>query len=280
MRWMFVFLVLGFAFPAWAGLRVDCPECVGIGLPFTVRVGADQPLSDVRIRWQKKTLVVPVNGENATTVLLGTDVLKSSVGTAILRVDAGTAGTLERPVRVLDREFPEQRLTVPPAMATPPKIVRDRIAKEYAQSRAVLGTVSPVRFLTLPLVRPVPGTVSSAYGLRRFFNGQPRNPHRGLDLLAAQGDPIGAVAAGKVVLTADHYYAGRCVYLDHGLGVHSLYMHMDTIRVREGELVEAGQPLGTVGMTGRVTGPHLHLGLTILDLSVDPLPLFDQSAGQ
>jgi murein DD-endopeptidase MepM/ murein hydrolase activator NlpD len=251
---------------------------VGIGLPFLVRVEAEQPLDKLRVEWADKALTVPANGRNEVEFLLGTDVLKSKPGAYQLRVTRLGASPLlvAASIYIEDREFPEQRLTVPPAMASPPPDVQERIAREHAQVRKVLGSVSDVNHLTLPLIRPVPGSVSSAYGLRRFFNDQPRNPHRGLDLRAAEGDPIRSAAPGQVVLTADHYYAGRCVYVDHGLGVYTLYMHMSEINVREGEMVEAGQILGLIGMTGRVTGPHLHLGLSILDLAVDPSPLFAQ----
>jgi len=140
--------------------------------------------------------------------------------------------------------------------------------------RAVLNAVSPDNHLVLPLMRPVPGDVSSAYGLRRFFNGLERNPHRGLDLRAALGDPVRAAAPGQIALAADHYYGGNSVFLDHGLGVFTVYMHLDEIKVRQGDMIEAGQVVGLAGQTGRVTGPHLHLGLYVLDLAVDPSALF------
>jgi len=144
----------------------------------------------------------------------------------------------------------------------------------------VVNTVSAVNHLILPLIRPVPGEVSSAYGLKRYFNDQARNPHRGLDLRAALGDPVQAVAPGQIMLVADHYYGGRSVFLDHGLGVYSVYMHLSEITVRQGEMVEAGQVIGRAGQSGRVTGPHLHLGLYVLDLAVDPSKLFFENAGQ
>ena len=178
------------------------------------------------------------------------------------------------------RDFPEQRLTVSPEMATPPAAVQERIARENAEVRAVLSVDSPDNHLVLPLMRPVPGDVSSAYGLRRFFNGLERNPHRGLDLRAALGDPVRAASPGQVVLAADHYYGGNSVFIDHGLGVFTVYMHLDKIEVGQGDMVEAGQIIGLAGQTGRVTGPHLHLGLYVLDLAVDPAALFFAKQGQ
>jgi len=259
-----------------AQLRLECPEVIGIGLPFVVRVESDAPLDKLRVEWAGKTLTVPGAGKTAVEFLLGTDVLKSRPGTETLRIlKLGLSPlAVQTSILVEQRDFPEQRLTVPTEMASPPAAVQERIARENAEIRAVLNTVSPDSHLILPLMRPVPGEVSSAYGLKRFFNDMERNPHRGLDLRAALGDPVRAVAPGQIVLAADHYYGGRSVFLDHGLGVFTVYMHLDEIKVRQGDMVEAGEILGLAGQTGRVTGPHLHLGLYVLDLAMDPAALF------
>lgn len=259
-----------------AQLRLECPEVIGIGLPFVVRVESDEPLDRLRVEWAGKKLDVPGAGKTAVEFLLGTDVLKSRPGTETLRIlKLGLSPlAVQTSILVEDREFPEQRLTVPTEMATPPASVQERIARENAEVRAVLGTVSPDNHLVLPLMRPVPGGVSSAYGLKRFFNDLERNPHRGLDLRAALGDPVRAAAPGRIVLAADHYYGGRSVFLDHGLGVFTVYMHLNEFKVRQGDMVEAGDILGLAGQTGRVTGPHLHLGLYVLDLAMDPAALF------
>ncbi len=259
-----------------AQLRLECPEVIGIGLPFVVRVESDEPLDRLRVEWAGKTLTVPGAGKTAVEFLLGTDVLKSRPGTETLRVlKLGLSPlAVQTSILVEQRDFPEQRLRVPTEMASPPAAVQERIARENAEIRAVLNTMSPDSHLVLPLMRPVPGEVSSAYGLKRFFNDMERNPHRGLDLRAALGDPVRAAAPGQIVLAADHYYGGRSVFLDHGLGVFTVYMHLDEIKVRQGDMVEAGEILGLAGQTGRVTGPHLHLGLYVLDLAMDPAALF------
>ncbi|PKN31400.1 MAG: M23 family peptidase [Deltaproteobacteria bacterium HGW-Deltaproteobacteria-18] len=259
-----------------AQLRLECPEVVGIGLPFVVRVESDEPLDRLRVEWAGKKLDVPGAGKTAVEFLLGTDVLKSRPGTETLRIlKLGLSPlAVQTSILVENREFPEQRLTVPTEMASPPAAVQERIARENAEVRAVLDTVTPDNHLVLPLMRPVPGEASSAYGLKRFFNDLERNPHRGLDLRAALKDPVRAAAPGRIVLVADHYYGGRSVFLDHGLGVFTVYMHLDEFKVRQGDMVEAGEILGLAGQTGRVTGPHLHLGLYVLDLAMDPAALF------
>jgi murein DD-endopeptidase MepM/ murein hydrolase activator NlpD len=259
-----------------ARLRVECPEVIGIGLPFVVRVESDEPLDKLLVEWGGRKLQVSVPGDTSVEFLLGSDVLKSKPGSQTLRVlKLGLSPVaVETFVLVERRDFPEQRLTVPPEMVTPPAEVQERIARENALVRETLARVTPVSHLSLPLRRPVPGAVSSAYGLRRFFNDQERNPHRGLDLKADLGEPVRAVAAGQVVLVADHYYGGRSVFIDHGLGVYSVYMHLDGFSTEQGAMVEAGQVVGLAGQTGRVTGPHLHLGLYVLDMAVDPSALF------
>ena len=278
LRFCLVFLTLAVFAPASraAQMRLECPEVVGIGLPFTVRVESAEPLDRLLVEWDGKKLEVPGNGQRDVEFLLGTDVLKSAPGSRTLRVARLGLSPLavETYILVEKRDFPEQRLTVPKSMASPPAEVQERISREHALVRRTLARVTPVSHLTLPLLRPVPGEVSSAYGLRRFFNGLERNPHRGLDLRAGLGDPVRAVAAGQVVLAADHYYGGRSVFIDHGLGVYSVYMHLDAFKAAEGDTVEAGQVVGLAGSTGRVTGPHLHLGLYVLDLAVDPSALF------
>ncbi len=280
MKYALVLLTVLLSLPAWAQtqLQVVCPDAIGIGLPFTVQVISDRPVDAIRVEWGEKSFEMPGHGQDRLTFLLGSDVLKSKPGPQTLRViRLGLSPVaVETTVRIESRSFPEQRLTVAESMVTPPAGVQERIKQENALARKILGTATAVNHLVLPLVRPVPGEVTSAYGLIRFFNDQPRNPHRGLDLRAALGDPVQAASPGKVVLAADHYYAGRCVFVDHGLGVHTHYMHLDEILVREGDMVEAGQIIGRVGKTGRVTAAHLHFGLSILDLSVDPTPLFFQ----
>ena len=178
-------------------------------------------------------------------------------------------------VLVHAREFPEQRLRVSREMVSPDASLMPRIEQERGAARAALERVTPMRYWEQPFVRPVQGSVSSAFGLRRFFNDQPRAPHRGVDLRGAEGTSVRAFSNGEVVLAGDHYFAGRSIYIDHGLGVVTQYIHLSEILVQEGDQVVAGQTIGKVGATGRVTGPHLHFGLSVLGMWVDPLPLLD-----
>jgi murein DD-endopeptidase MepM/ murein hydrolase activator NlpD len=128
-------------------------------------------------------------------------------------------------------------------------------------------------------VAPIPGAKDGRnFGHRRVFNGQPRSPHSGADLRAAKGTPVYAANRGRVVLAKNLFYSGNTVFIDHGLGLYTTYLHFSEIKVEPGEIVERGQLIGLAGATGRVTGPHLHWGVRIVDARVDPFSLLEVAA--
>lgn len=168
------------------------------------------------------------------------------------------------------KAYAEQRLKVERKYVAPSPEQLARYRREAARSRAALRTFSEAAPASLRLALPVEGRRSSPFGLRRFFNDEPRRPHSGLDLAAPTGTPIHAPAAGRVLDAGEFFFNGNTVFLDHGRGLVTMYAHLERISVEPGQTVEAGAVLGTVGATGRVTGPHLHWGVSLNGTMVDP----------
>ncbi len=173
--------------------------------------------------------------------------------------------------------FRSERLSVDPRFSSAPdSALRARTRRESAASRQVsINSQSTLRLWHGQWVRPRPGRVTSSFGTGRVFNGELQSRHMGTDLDGETGDPIRAGNRGRVALVGDFYYAGNVVYLDHGAGLITIYMHMSAVDVQEGQIVEAGDVIGLVGATGRVTGPHLHWTGRYGRISVDPLTVFE-----
>jgi murein DD-endopeptidase MepM/ murein hydrolase activator NlpD len=184
-----------------------------------------------------------------------------------------SATTTTYDMHVGARTFPTRRLRVNDAFVNPPADVEARIARESAQIAAVYGASAPERLWNGAFVRPVPGPANSRFGTRSIFNGQPRNPHAGGDFLSPAGTPVKAPNAGRIVIAQDLYFSGNTVIIDHGLGLFSMLAHLSVIDVRAGDRVRAGDIVGKVGATGRVTGPHLHWAVRASGARVDPLSL-------
>lgn len=171
------------------------------------------------------------------------------------------------------KEYKAQHITLKnPRQVNPDPDDMKRIEREQAEqaaaNRAYRAGVTPSNLL---LDRPVNGgRLSSPFGLRRFFNGEERNPHSGLDFAVPSGTPIKAPAAGVVVLVGDYFFNGKTVFLDHGQGFVSMFCHMSAIDVKVGDEVPRGGLVGKVGATGRATGPHLHWNVSLNDARVDP----------
>jgi hypothetical protein len=178
-----------------------------------------------------------------------------------------TTSTLD----VRDKAFPTRELSVAEAFVNPPASEADRIAAEAVRLDAIWKVETPQPLWGGPFVRPVAEPANSAFGSRSVFNGQMRAPHSGADFLSPAGTPVHAPGGGWVVVGAPLYYTGNTVVIDHGLGLYSLFAHFSAIAVHEGDLVTAGDVVGRVGATGRVTGPHLHWAIRVGGARVDPL---------
>lgn len=150
---------------------------------------------------------------------------------------------------------------LPPKMVTPPKQVLARIAEDSARVRKARTTDSDRQDFRAAFIWPVRGRISGKFGNHRILNGTPKSPHTGMDIAAATGTPIRAPLGGEVTMVSDLYYTGNTLIIDHGFGVSTVFAHMDSVTVHMGQRLEQGDQIGTVGATGRATGPHLHWGL-------------------
>jgi len=191
----------------------------------------------------------------------------------IVRDGVGPSRQLSGRLPVRSREFPTQQLTLPRDQVDLDPQTLARVEAEAARLRGVLEGRTPGRFWQGAFVRPVEGRETGGFGLRRIINGQPRSPHAGFDWAAPAGTPVVAANTGVVALVDEQFFPGRLVVLDHGLGLFTLYFHLEAVEVAEGERVGRGWRIGRVGATGRATGPHLHFGVRLAGARVDPQAL-------
>lgn len=173
--------------------------------------------------------------------------------------------------QVASKHYVEQRITIKNQQHVTPNAANlERIQRELAEQTRAYQQFSPRQPSNLLFDKPVNGPLSSPFGLRRFFNGEERNPHSGLDFAANRGTPIKAPAAGTVILTGDYFFNGKTVFVDHGQGLISMFCHLSEIGVKVGDELPRGGVLGKVGATGRATGPHLHWNVSLNDARIDP----------
>jgi len=205
----------------------------------------------------------------AWTALLGIP-LAAPVGPAHLRVVPAGGSERDLGYTVAPKKYQEQRLTVAPRTVDLSAEDNARYERERAHQQQVMATFTTPLPPRLRMRAPVPGRRSSSFGLRRVFNGQPRNPHSGMDIAAPTGTPVAAPLQGRVIDTGDYFFNGGTVWLDHGGGLLTMYCHLSRIGVQVGQMLGTGEPLGDVGATGRVTGPHLHWGVMLNRCMVDP----------
>ena len=227
----------------------------------------------IRVRAFDRDAAAYREGERSWRALIGID-LDVATGGHVVTVDAHSGDRTLHATHDLDvqpRTFATRTLRVDEAYVNPPSEVQARIERDAADLRRVWQSSAPERLWTGAFVRPVPGESVSRFGTRSIFNGQPRSPHNGGDFMSPAGTPIEAPNAGRIALARDLYFSGNTVVIDHGLGMFSTLAHMSEMNVREGDIVKAGQVVGRVGATGRVTGPHLHWAVRVGGARVDPL---------
>ncbi len=187
------------------------------------------------------------------------------------RTHRGTYKKKVYPFKVSYKKYRAQYITIKnKRKVNPYKRDLTRIFAEYKVIKKAYSQWTPQRKVPLKFDPPVRGRFSGSYGSRRFFNKKPRKPHSGMDIAAPKGRPVRAPAKGRVITIGHYFFNGKTIFLDHGQGLITLYSHINKIKVRPGQFIARGQIIGTVGKTGRATGPHLHWTVRLNGTSVDP----------
>jgi len=227
--------------------------------------GQTQPGAEVRLDGRP----VRVGGDGRFLLGFGRDAAPA----ALLELTLPDGATARRTLEIAQRSYEIQRIDgLPQEKVTPPEEVLARIADERAMVAEVRKVDRPEPWFETGFVWPVTGPISGVYGSQRILNGEPRWPHFGVDVAVPVGTPVVAPADGLVVLAHDDmYYSGGTVLLDHGFGLTSTYLHLHEVSVEEGQMLRQGDPLGSVGATGRVTGAHLDWRFNWFDQRLDPV---------
>jgi murein DD-endopeptidase MepM/ murein hydrolase activator NlpD len=259
-------------------LHFSAPES-SQGSLLLVEVKSEKQLADLKGDWDGRN--VPFwqepGGEARQKGLVGVD-LEKAPGEYELKVTGQTANgeriTCSAKLEVKEGKFATEKLTVGKQFVEPSPEQIKRANEERQKLRDVFDRVTPERLWDGKFRIPLDGvTTGSNFGKRRILNGNPGSPHGGADFPAPTGTPVHAAQRGRVVLAEELFFSGNTVVVDHGLGIYTFYGHLSEIGVKVGDSLEAGAVLGKVGATGRVTGPHLHWGLTVERARVNPLQI-------
>jgi murein DD-endopeptidase MepM/ murein hydrolase activator NlpD len=266
----FGLFVLAFAF-AFSGLAhaslplsSNVPGGIAIIPLGSVSAGADTPQT-----WFGDQPVLVTSDHELWYAVVGLP-LDTTPGSHELRVRIGGV-TKTQDFEVNTKNYPEQHITLEDTS----KI--ELSAEDEARADRELAVIQELKHhwraaqdTDLAFVLPVKGRLASRFGLHRFFNGEPRAPHAGLDVAVARGTPVKASAQGQVLAVDDYFFNGRTIFVDHGNGLITMYCHLERIDVKTGETVSKGQRIGLSGKTGRATGPHLHWSVVLNGVMVDP----------
>jgi murein DD-endopeptidase MepM/ murein hydrolase activator NlpD len=267
---------------ATAVIMLAAAVSVPQGSVFRVEVPPEIGLTGVTAEWRDRA--VPLFRDDKFrdgnwTAVLGADLDDAPGDHPVALTLVYTNGRERSSTTVIDvnaGEYPTTHLTVEPKYVELSEENQQRAARERAEIDAVYATVTSERLWNEPFVVPVAGVSGGRnFGHRRVFNDQPRSPHSGADLKASTGTPILSANRGRVVMAKNLFFSGNAVFVDHGLGIVSVYAHLSAIDIEVGELVERGDVIGLAGETGRVTGPHLHWGIRAQGARVDPFSLLE-----
>ena len=239
-------------------------------------------LTAVHGRMGNATIPVYPSGNGFFTTLIGVDLeAKPGLVNVIVKSTTSSATLRESQIRlqIKPKSFKQESFSVAAEFDQLSAEVIERIRKDQDQFSRAFMSSAPERLWEGSFLLPVSSDVTSPFGYRRVINGTPRAPHTGVDLKAALGTEVMAANHGRVVLLGDFFFSGNSVVLDHGGGLYTVYFHLSEFKVEAGAPVRKGDLIGLSGMTGRVTGPHLHWGARLNNARVDPFELLRKLAG-
>jgi murein DD-endopeptidase MepM/ murein hydrolase activator NlpD len=233
-------------------------------------------VQSVEGRWAKENIAFSSVAPGSFAALIGAD-LEAKPGVSKITItatnDLGAQRRAEIVVQTLAKSFRQESLTVAQGFDQLSPETLELIRIERADFALAFSTSAAERMWEAPFIRPVPQESSSSFGYRRIINGKPRAPHSGADLRAPIGTEVLAANHGRVVLIGEYFFAGKSVVLDHGAGLYTIYFHLSEAKVDPGAMVRRGDVIALSGMSGRVTGPHLHWAARLGSARVDPMEL-------
>ena len=257
------------------------PEKPVNGAAVMFQVVSSAPLQSLSGSWLGRRLYFDFDQSKGTWYGLAGVKLETPAGRYLLRLEAigqdGRRFTASRPVPIGRAAYRTVKLSVPRRYTEPDAPTLERIKQEQALKKEAFGHLSPERFWSRGFAAPLDeAIVTEEYGVQRRFNRRRQSVHLGIDLRAPLGTPVKAINHAEVLLAREMFFEGGFVILDHGQGLLSLYLHLSEIKVRPGEFVKRGQIIGLSGDSGRVTAPHLHMGIRWQGVYLDGATLLKQ----
>ena len=258
------------------GVQGRLPRTVPQGGMFAVTLRPAAWLEGLRGSLDEQPLIFYRSGRGRVQAIAGIDL--DATGRRLLRLEGkdrqARPRVLEWPIRVRPRRFSVQRLTLPQQMVELDSETTKRVSEEASRLNDLWKGVTPDRYWHGAFISPVISAAApEGFGFRRVINERPRSPHSGADFQAPPGSVVRASNAARVALAEEQFFGGRAIVLDHGLGLYTVYFHLEEFLVNPGDRVEKGQEIGRVGATGRATGPHLHFSVRLQGARVDPAAL-------
>ncbi|MCW5969862.1 MAG: M23 family metallopeptidase [Blastocatellales bacterium] len=259
------------------------PQTLVNGAPFLVRVTPGARLQSLGGKWMDRRVFFRFDESSGVWEGIAGAGLDRTPGEYELTLEGVTANgsraTYSRMIAIGKMQYPEIMLRVARRFTQPDAATLRRIKREQELKSRIFSEISPERMWDAQFRPPIESVVTDGFGTQRVFNGQVQGVHQGLDYRAATGQAIAAMNAGRVILARNLFYEGNCVVIDHGQGLLTIYMHLSRMMVEEGARIERGAVLGLSGGTGRVTAPHLHVGVRWQGVYLNPKSLIELTPG-